>query len=342
MACKRQNRFDLNIFCNCDLHLIRQICDSLGQMCEFTQKQCKLNVRHFSEMDRHPNDAFRSGYQHGSHHNAHGNPHENQRMTPNRRTREPVCDTNALMLRNLSYRTTDQTLKDKCSQFGEIAKFSGAQIATRGICFVTYYDSRCAAKAMEMMNNVRIDGRLVQTCPALLTKAGREDLINQPVLLRSVDHSPHALSIEKYREFIESQFGEIAQISPRSHGEIQVDFYDARAANKLLDERRIIIDGIKWLTGTVKDIKDIKDRPPENSASPPRSANLRKSDNTPRSQPSRDAADVDPRREGLPRNEHPPMPYAFQKPDKCEMRIVSDIGSGYVRSLEILKSRIGV
>lgn len=293
--------------------------------------------RHFG----HPSES-RSGtpheksYSHSLHREAPVSPYANSRNSLHRTASDQMYDINTIMLRNLAFSTTHESIRHLASEFGEIAKLAGGQISTRGICFVTYYDSRCASKAEQMMNNVMLDGRMVQTGLAFWPKNGKMDLINPVVSLFASSDISHLPSIERCKAVIESKFGEISQITPGSRGEVQVLFYDGRASSKLLNERRIMIDSTQWAV----DMKN-PDSQTESSQSLCLSPNMRRTDSTTHRHGSRDSVD-ESQHDNIHRHPSLSHPYIFQKQGRPEVHLMCDIGSDYINSLEILKSRIGV
>ena len=80
---------------------------------------------------------------------------------PSNRELKRETSVRTLFIRNVDYEITEEDILTCFSQFGEV-KRSFFLIEKRGIAFVTYFDIRCAEKAIKELKNYKLGKRILE------------------------------------------------------------------------------------------------------------------------------------------------------------------------------------
>jgi RNA recognition motif-containing protein len=160
-------------------------------------------------------------------HPSHRNPSEHQSHT--------------LFVRNLPYQIPAEELLALYRQFGEIAAADTAHLHDRGLAFVSFFDKRAAAQAVERMQHFQSRGRNV------VTGFAPQQFEASELLVRPMKIGLPKPSIEICRSVL-CAFGEIEKLRSVTEGFV-VEFFDIRAArNARANSGRIVIGGVfQWI-----------------------------------------------------------------------------------------------
>jgi hypothetical protein len=124
-------------------------------------------------------------------------------------------------------------------EFGEIARIDINSLHTRGIAFVSFFDKRAAANAVDRMQGFQTRGRTI------VTGFAAQPFEGSTLLVRPLQIGLSKLPIEICGSVL-SAFGEIETMRYAADGFV-VDYFDLRAArNAAANSGRIVIQGVAW------------------------------------------------------------------------------------------------
>ncbi|KAF9074325.1 kinase-like domain-containing protein [Rhodocollybia butyracea] len=172
-----------------------------------------------------------------------------KRKIEERIKQERPCRT--LFIRNIKYETNSNNLRRQFEEHGEIMKFFDL-ISTRGMLFVTYYDTRAAERARNRLQGSELGGRTIDVHFSLPRGSEKNDF--QGCLQVTLVNTPSGQPIddnEVRRAFM--VIGEIKSIQPvkdRIVDSRYVEFYDTRDCDKARDrlQHQRLQDGIMVIT----------------------------------------------------------------------------------------------
>ncbi|KAH8556256.1 hypothetical protein BGW37DRAFT_462559 [Umbelopsis sp. PMI_123] len=199
---------------------------------------------------------------------------------------ERPCRT--LFIRNIQYNMTEDNLREKFEQYGEIKTFFSL-IENRGMLFVTYYDIRSAEQAKLAMQNTELNGRKIDVHYSLPKEEERKAKCdgdkNQGTLLFTLVGTSHHIDNNELTNFL-TRYGDVKSVRPSPlHGRYNggtvdpvksqrfVEFFDSRACIDCHD----YLNGQEYQGGTVDlaylwdaPVKDRKEPIPKRDFAEPR------------------------------------------------------------------------
>lgn len=157
----------------------------------------------------------------------------------------PPNSSHLLFVRNLPYTLTPPELLCVFEKYGAISGFN-LQIRDKGVAYIAYFDSRCAAAAVAGLRDLVLGGRraFVSQCSAPPADAA----IAPHVLTARVTLQP-PLPFRRRRSATRAvrnrmgAFGEVRAASS-SRDSVAVDFYDTRSAMRALQQSSYTIEGV--------------------------------------------------------------------------------------------------
>ncbi|KAG2188871.1 hypothetical protein INT44_004011 [Umbelopsis vinacea] len=204
------------------------------------------------------------------HHDVHDKPpHHAGGAVDARVALERPCRT--LFIRNIQYNMTEDNLRAKFEQYGEIKTFFSL-IEKRGMLFVTYFDIRAAEQAKLAMQNTDLNGRKIDVHYSLPKEEERKAKCdadkNQGTLLFSLVGTNHHIDNAELTQYL-TRYGDVKSVraSPL-HGRYNngtvdpvksqrfVEFFDSRACIDCHD----YLNGQEYQGGTV-DLQFLWDAP---------------------------------------------------------------------------------
>ncbi|KAK4693698.1 hypothetical protein P7C70_g8877, partial [Phenoliferia sp. Uapishka_3] len=165
--------------------------------------------------------------------------------------RERPCRT--LFVRNISYETSADLVRDRFDRIGEIKAFFDL-VGTRGMAFITYYDLRPATMAKDAINGTDLNGRQVDvhySLPKDLDTSKRCDRDKNQGTLRLNVRNAQAPLIEAELWDRFAKYGQLKDIvhSPQMRrDERRIEYWDSRAPERAIED----MDSARMVGGIVE------------------------------------------------------------------------------------------
>ena len=146
-----------------------------------------------------------------------------------------------VFIHNVPYECTSEDIKKRAEKYGEISLYYPL-INKKGICFVSYFDIRCAEKAKDEFNSMVIDCRHLEATyaykPEFDTKRDLCKMCSTVTVKAASEVDPEAV------KSVLSTYGELRDFEVLGLSSFVVKYFDSRIADKVVSDQPTV-GGVK-------------------------------------------------------------------------------------------------